>query len=248
MLDYLKLKIYRRLRARFKPHQTRLAGYKVSYNDPRSLFAEYKNIFKNRCYYFDSARPDPLIIDGGGHIGMSVLYFKKIYPASRVLVFEPDILALEMLRRNIADNRLADVRVVESGLYSEDGVLNFNQDMTDGGKIAEDGAGSIRVERLSKYINDEVDFLKLNIEGAEGAVLEELGRSGKLELVREMVFEWHSFARQAQDLSRVLAVLEKNNFKYLVNDYGHPINQPPFKLADKTKYWLLVYAKRRDLL
>lgn len=246
LLTYLKLLLSRRLQKSFKTRKTRLAGFTVFYNHPRSLFSEYKNIFRNKSYHFDSDKKDPFIIDGGGHIGLSVLYFKKICPESEILVFEPDKDIAEILRRNIAINKLAGVAVIESGLYSRTGSLGFNADKTDGGRLSESGPESIKAERLSDHIDREVDFLKLNIEGAELEVLKELERSEKLGLIHEMCLEWHSFPDQRQNLGELLLILERNNFRYLINHYDYKINKflkPPFKIKKKM-YWLLIYAKK----
>ena len=217
----------------------------IFYNDPRSLFSEYKLIFKNKIYYFESQTKTPLIIDGGSHIGLSILYFKHIYPTSKIIGFEPDQETLAMLKKNI--NNLADIKIVESGLYSQDGEISFDSDKTDGGRISNEGRDKIKVERLSKYINSEVDFLKLNIEGAELEVLKDLDTTGKLGLIKELVLEWHSFAGRKQNLGELLMILERNGFKYLINHFDYRVNprlKPPFKLSDKSQYYLLIYGKK----
>ena len=249
LLDYLKLLLFRRVQKGFKTRKTRLENFTVFYNYPRSLFSEFKNIFKNKSYHFESENPAPFIIDGGGHFGLSVLYFKKVYPKAKILVFEPDREILKLLKQNIAANKLTGVTVVESGLHSRDGMLAFNSDQTDGGKLSESGNELIKVEKLSGHINTEVDFLKLNIEGAELEVLKELDESGKINYIREMCLEWHSFPNQKQNLGQLLSILEKNKFRYLINHYDYKINKfikPPFKIKNKM-YYLLVYAKRENL-
>jgi len=245
MFTYLKLKLYRQFQKRFVPHQTKVLSYNLFYNDPRSLFSGYKLIFKDKIYYFESAEEYPLIIDGGNHIGLSILYFKYIYPQSRVIGFEPDQETLTFLKKNV--NGLANVQIVEAGLYSRDGEISFDPDKTDGGKISNEGRNKIKVEQLSKYINSEVDFLKLNIEGAELEVLKDLDANGKFPLIKELCLEWHSFAGQKQNLGELLSILEKNGFKYLVNHFDYRVNprlKPPFKLSEKSQYYLLVYAKK----
>ena len=246
---YLKLKLNRRLLKRFGVRKTKVLNFTVHYNDTRSLFSEFKNIFIDKIYHFTSANPTPTIIDGGGHIGLSTLYFKHIYPSAKITIFEPDAVSLEMLRKNIGDNKLSDITLVESGLYSSDKKVSFIANQTDASKITEAGNQEIPVERLSKYITSEVDFMKLNIEGSELEVLTELQQSGKLSNIKEMCIEWHSFSRQSQNLGELLTILEKNNYKYLINHFDYRVNKvlkPPFKVEDKTQYYLLVYAKRKS--
>ncbi len=249
-LDYIKLKIYRTIQKRFATHVATLKGFKINYNDPRSLFSEYEIIFKNRAYNFRSPNQSPLIIDGGSHIGLSLIYFKSIYPNSRILAFEPDPGALSFLEKNIKENNLKNIRIIKSALSSEDGETTFEEDRTDGGKISNFGNNKIKTEKLSNYTKEDVDFLKLNIEGAELSVIKELESSGKLGHIKEMCLEWHSFAHQNQNLGGLLSILERNNFHYLINDYNDRINphlKTPFEINAKTQYYLLIYAKRRAI-
>jgi FkbM family methyltransferase len=43
----------------------------------------------------------PVIIDCGGNIGLSVLYFKYLFPNSVITVFEPSPPVFEILKENI---------------------------------------------------------------------------------------------------------------------------------------------------
>lgn len=57
---------------------THLNGYSVKYTDIFSLYVEYKDLFIRRIYHINSRKLTPNVIDGGGCIGMSVLYFQYI--------------------------------------------------------------------------------------------------------------------------------------------------------------------------
>lgn len=247
MFTDLKLKIYRRFQKRFVLHQTKVLNYKVFYNDPRSLFSEYKLIFNDKIYRFESETNSPLIIDGGGHIGLATLYFKKIYPDSEILIFEPDKEALSIFKKNLEVNKITKTQVYEVGLSDKKDAIGFQDSGTDGAKIALQGDRTINTDKLSSYIEKPVDFMKLNIEGEELNVLKDLEETNKLGLVKQMCMEWHSFAGQKQNLGDLLSILERNNFKYLVNHFDYRINprlKPPFKLSNKTQFYLLVYAKK----
>src|ERR1700693_4874079 len=56
----------------------------------------FEEIFIRQDYIFVSRRPDPLIIDCGSNIGMSILYFKRRYPKARIIGFEPDPATFDM--------------------------------------------------------------------------------------------------------------------------------------------------------
>ena len=138
------------------------------------------NSFFIREYRFDrsgvviDAGDHDIIIDGGGCWGDTALYFADRAPKGKVFVFEFEAQNLEVLRRNLARNpRLAErIEIVEKALWSKSGEeLRFS----DAGPATKIGAGSITAESIS--IDDfasqagRIDFIKLDVEGAEIPVL-----------------------------------------------------------------------------
>lgn len=223
--------------------------YQVRITDSPNFYMQYKDEFVRRIYHFDATRPDPRIIDGGGNIGMSVLYFKRVYPGARITCFEPDPAIFAMLEENLARNGLNDVRLIKAGLGGEAGEVRFAPDGTAGGQVVSNVGGgiSVRMERLSAYLNEPVDFLKLNIEGEELPVLREAAASGKLRQVRELVLEYHGWANGEQRLGDILNLLDRTGFRYLVHDFDAETcaaTKPPFRLSPSTTWFCLVYARR----
>ncbi len=225
-------------------------GKKVIGLNPFEAYCEYKDLFINRIYEFSSEKKDPLIIDGGAYVGFSVIYFKTLFPSAKVIAFECDPEIFKTLEKNIADNQLSDVELVNSALAKENGEATFFGQGTDGGSLINNsGAHTIKVKtcKLSDYLNQPVDFLKLNIEGAEFEVLAE--SENKLKNVSEMIIEFHSFKGEEQRLQELLTILSRNGFRYMLNHFDYESNlavKPPFKIDDQTTYILLLYAKRMD--
>ncbi|MGB9274320.1 MAG: FkbM family methyltransferase, partial [Terrimicrobiaceae bacterium] len=91
-------------------------GYKVSFRNDTELQVIYDDIFAKNTYFFRSESPEPYIIDCGGHIGLAVLYFKGLYPRSRIVTFEPNPETFSLLERNIAQNNLRDVKAFNMAL------------------------------------------------------------------------------------------------------------------------------------
>jgi FkbM family methyltransferase len=246
----------RRLRRRAKATPRRVSGeveingYRVEYLDLLSLYMEYKDIFAAGIYHFESPRPNPRVIDGGGFIGLSVLYTKKTHPDARITCFEPDPMAHAVLRRNVEANRLREVELVQAGLAAEAGSASFLPDGADGGRLVENGgAAEVKTVRLSDYLEEPVDFLKLNIEGMELPVLEEAAKG--LPHVRELVLEYHGWPGQPQGLGSILNLLDRCGFRYLINHFDYETNDalcPPFSLERNTRWIALVYGRRGDLL
>jgi len=228
----------------------RFLNYTVRITDGPNFYMQYKDEFIRRIYHFDAVRPDPLIIDGGSNMGMSILYFKHVYPEARVIGFEPDPAIFRILQENVTRNGLTDVTLINAGLSAQAGTVTFTPDGSAGGHIG-GGQSSIevRMERLSDYLSEPVDFLKLNIEGEELPVLQEAAGSGKLGNVREMVLEYHGWPDGEQHLGDILNLLDRHGYRYLVHDFDAETcgaSKPPFRLTPQTTWFCLVYARRLD--
>ena len=156
----------------------------VRINDGPNFFMQYKDIFINRIYHFDTESPAPTILDCGGNIGMSVLYYKLIYPEAQITTFEPDPAVFGYLQDNMTRHgmarrpvgasrglrarRLADVslrRKVREQLGVRDGSA--------GGMAGPNSA--CLVCGCPAISPEPIDFLKINIEGAEWEALADSG-------------------------------------------------------------------------
>jgi len=69
--------------------------------DGLSFVLMYRDIFEQHSYRFRTNEQKPYIIDGGANVGLSVLYFKELYPRSQIVAFEPDDDIFSVLERNI---------------------------------------------------------------------------------------------------------------------------------------------------
>ncbi len=235
---------------RFRPGTLRLDGYRIHYDDLLSLYMEYKHIFAWRVYDFRPQTPRPLVLDCGSHIGLSVLRFKRLAPDCRVIAFEPDPDILALLRQNVDDNHLTDVRVVPAALAGQRGTGSFIADGADGGSLARGdcappSARAVPTVPLSDYLDEPVELLKMNIEGAEWEVLREA--AARLRNVRHLVVEYHGFPECGQRLHDILALLDACGFRYVLNHFDYETNaavRPPFRVTARTRFFALIAATR----
>ena len=199
--------------------------HEVTYVDRHAIWTLLHEILIDQEYYFETSKKAPFIIDGGANFGMSSIYFKELYPDAEVLSFEPVPFLHELATRNVADNGLAGVTILRKGLSAEKGQATFfmSQDYSMAGSLTErrkafgDEVNELTIETvpLADYLDREVDFLKLDIEGAEGAVL--MAAGDKIANVRQMCVEWHLNANHSSiALDEVLALLTRNGFRYQI--------------------------------
>jgi FkbM family methyltransferase len=198
-------------------------GWKIGHLSRSALILLYSEIFARECYRFTSNKPNPVILDCGANIGMATLYFKWLYPAAQITAFEPDPTTFKALQDNISSNRLQGIVAQNIALGGQDTEINFH--VSEPGSLMMSAVPSrvqgetlqVPCRRLSTFITGEVDLLKLDIEGMEGPVLDDLLNSGKLSLVRECVIEiHHNLPNSPTSFTGVLQRLEQAGFHYQI--------------------------------
>lgn len=172
--------------------QTRLDAYTIEYQNKTEYTNLRQELFAHHSYYFETATPDPIIIDAGAHIGLATLYFKKQYPAAHIWAVEPQPQARHLLETNCFLNHLDDVTIVPQALWSESQTtLTLATDATDdwlsttsivpGAWTEDQTTKPLEVETLSladlvsliqtDLPNRRIDALKIDVEGAESVIL-----------------------------------------------------------------------------
>ena len=205
------------------PGWAEVAGFRLRYLEAEWMRYLYREVFAEREYWFATDEPRPVILDCGSNIGMAILFFKALYPDAVITAFEPAPWACKAIEETIRANDLRDVAVHNAALAECDGTLELFHDPTHPGSavmsvFSERMPGeAVRVPavRLSRHISGPVDFLKLDVEGSELAVLRDLVASGAIGRIRQMVIEFHHHMSPSVDnLSECLAILEGNGFGY----------------------------------
>jgi FkbM family methyltransferase len=213
---------FRRLRRlpRYVPTSTKLQGKPLHLVDGKSFVSAYKEIFDRQIYRFSSSRKDPLILDCGANIGLAVLYWKKLFPEARIIAFEPDPNVFQALSWNCAHWNITGVELVNKAVWKETGELSFWSEGADAGHIVDEAHGDknsrikVPAVRLKDYLRDPIDFLKIDIEGAETEVL--IDCADRLNQVGYLFVEYHDFIGQQQRLDEVLRVLRSSDFRVYI--------------------------------
>ncbi len=205
------------------PGRIQILDWDLEYVCGAALVTFIDQILVRRLNDFVPENDHPLILDCGANIGFSTLNYLRQYPKAKVVAFEPDPQFAPVLRRNLERNGAADVEVVEAAAWISKGEARWLCEGIDGSKILELGQEAadtavVRTVDLAGYLDGPVDLLKLDIEGAEYAVLEHLG--GRLGNVRNALIECHLDQSNVPRLGRILELLAAVGFKVSVNTFG----------------------------
>lgn len=230
----LRLRFQAFLRERFgiEPKSpVRVSGYEIHFIRHKTLQYLLEEVWGGQEYYFVAHGERPLILDCGANIGAAILYFKRLYPLARIVGFEPFGPAFEALVANVKANRLKDVTIHHALLAEKrgSGELFFNPahlgslSMSSRPDRIQGASQTVDAVPLSEYINEPVDLLKMDIEGAELDVLREVAQRGKLSLVKQMIIEYHHHIQPDEDrLSEFLRILEQHGFGYRIKGHYSP--------------------------
>lgn len=202
----------------YKPGQKgsiHLCGHSFRFHDALSFYASHEEILKGEIYKFEAASETPLIIDCGANMGVSVLYFSQHYPKATIHAFEPEAPVFAVLEQNVRTYGLANVTLHKKAVWTKETVLPFFTDNGMGGSVENVQSGEptqVSAVRLADWLQQPVDFLKLDIEGAEYAVLKDC--EPWLHNVNTLFVECHSFINKEQKLEEVLNLLKRAGFRY----------------------------------
>lgn len=122
--------------------------------------------------YFDDCLKLPqnsVFADIGGYDGFTTTKFIEHYPDYKeVYFFEP-----EEKNISVAKNKLAgyeNIHFINKGLSDKNTILHFSVNDS-ASMISDDGESSIEVARLDDLVSTQINFLKMDIEGAEGGAI-----------------------------------------------------------------------------
>ena len=208
------------------PVSERFFDYTVKGLDYASLSFLYKELFCSDDYFFKATSQAPVIIDCGANIGMATLYFKYLYPDAKIVAFEPNPQIYKLLKSNIETNHISNTELHNIALYNEEKELSFFTGDESGnlrGSILEDRGRKneivVKAKKLSDYLRTtgKVDLIKIDVEGAELNIIQDLFDSSMLQKADQYVIEYHhNINEEKPGLSAFLAKFESSGFNYSV--------------------------------
>jgi FkbM family methyltransferase len=233
-----ELGFFRELAFRFMPsksmNKTSLLGHTFKYNFHHYWFRHtYKEIFEDKSYMF--AEPSDkkfIILDCGSNVGISLVFFIKFYPNAIIEAFEPDPINFSILKENLSYYDCNALTIHNKGVWTNESLLKFDAQGGMGSGIMTDvnnmNAQSIDIEvvRLKDIISKygSIDFIKLDIEGAEFEVLKDC--LPVLSKVKAMFVEFHCNKTAEQKLDEFLLILKNAGFRYYLRQAYENLELP----------------------
>lgn len=176
VLGVLKIAIYRILNA---PTHLRVSPFAsdqpIFLRIDTSDLCAYRDvlIFRTKQYTPTGMKFTPrTIIDVGAHIGMSTILFARTYPTAMIVAVEPQRANYEALRRNTAP--YSNVRCIQAAVWTDDGEVTMRPSLAHPKgtfEVGKDGSETVRAITMDSLLKEvdisSVDFLKMDIEGAE---------------------------------------------------------------------------------
>ena len=206
-----------------EPKVAKFEKYLITYFNKVELNILLDEIFHKKIYDIELATSTPTIFDVGAHIGLATIFFKQKYPQARITSFEPNPNTFPLLEENTYFNNIHNVTLHNVALGKKSSKRTLYIDSSNGGgfstasflKDAWDGTQEslgieVITEPLSKYVNSIVDLMKIDVEGSEQEIIEELEESGKIKNIKNIIIEFHP--TQGQDIERIRNILENNGF------------------------------------
>ena len=204
----------------------RLANGLIVHSVPRDLAPfVYYEIFLRQCYTaggFYRPMETDVVIDVGANIGMFSLFVSNSAPGITVHCFEPAADTRERLQHNVDANGLNDNVTVYPFALSDahrkqelvDGVTTCDRSLLRAHRSLGVSVGSVEcitLEDALEYADaEQIDFLKLDVEGAELDILESI-QAKSWSRIKRLALEFHECIRPGC-LPRIVRLLENHNF------------------------------------
>lgn len=142
--------------------------------------AAFEHVFINDEYDIPLTRPPSIIVDAGANVGMSAVYFALRYPEAKIIAVEPEASNFATLSKNAA--LFPQIIPINAALWKHEGVVHIED--VDAGHwgmrtidVKFPTRQTVRATTIQALVQQfriqQIDLLKIDVEGAECEILEE---------------------------------------------------------------------------
>lgn len=193
--------------------------YTIFFKDLLSFIYLFNEIFCIGEYRNNGGEQN--YVDVGANIGLTILYYYYFNKNSKISAFEPEEENFAYLTKNIKINNIPNVTFykvaltdkkqksikfykITDGVQSLGSALTLNQNLK---HVVE----FVKTDKLSNYIQEKSKYIiKIDTEGAEYAIINDLISSRKIQNVKTILFESHYFtSKEIQSYRNLLSRLKR---------------------------------------
>lgn len=171
------------------------------------------------------------IVDAGANVGYATLRFLKYFPEAKIIAIEPESMNVTQFKKNCSSYR--NVSLEEKALWPTATTLGIDSPSgaSNAFVVYEDPHGSIETVSIpglmQKYGLEEIDLLKIDIEGSERQLFSHPNIQDWLAKVKVMLIETHDVTLNLAGCSDTVRAAASQHFVFLghLNEYEYFINR-----------------------
>jgi FkbM family methyltransferase len=172
------------------------------------------------CRAYRSPRPLPAervrkIVDLGANVGYSIVYFSRAFPHALIEAFEPHPEYVRQATRHVEVNGLEDRVTIHAAAAGNRSCRMFLLDAENRSTlVSRGGPGRFEVDVVDWLATAEttpIDFLKMDIEGAEYTILFDPRFARRN--VANLVVEWHETPEHPAGGADVVTLLQRLGYQ-----------------------------------
>ncbi len=221
--------VYEKVFVPNKPSYVEVEGFKLYVHKGKDLLSDSLLITKEyepveTKVIKDLVNVGDIVVDAGANIGYyTILLSRAVGPTGKVYAFEPGKECFDLLSRNVAENNCENVILINKALSDKEGEIKFyvnEKDKASSSMLEETKHLGTEViaegTTLDIEVNEPVDFMKVDIEGAELDCL--IGATTLLQTCKKLVLEVPEGRKDTEDIKQLL---RENKYKIERLDEGN---------------------------
>ncbi len=169
---------------------------------PSSDLPTFQQVFVDNEYEFETGKEPDVIVDAGANIGLASIVFANRFPNAKIIAIEPEASNFDLLKKNV--EMYKNVIPVQAALWNESGEIDLvDPGLGSWGFMTENGVSDSKLQSnvchkvksyrvddiLHEFELEKIDILKIDIEGAEKEVFEDV--TSWINSVNSLIVELH---------------------------------------------------------
>lgn len=185
----------------------------------------FEQVFLDKGYNYPFEFEVKTIIDCGANVGLASVFFINKYSKAKIIALEPEKGNFDIAKQNVL--QYPDITILQNGVWHKNAFLEINDRFKTGnwGFICTEtetpGASGVQAvsinEIMKTYKIDEIDILKIDIEGSEMEVFSQ-GYETWLPKTKAIMLEIHDCIRKGSSRSVFSALLQYDFSVYHIDE------------------------------